>query len=1202
MRHKIIVYDQTGKNILAIFSPPLGPEQTSLFRFPKYDFRPGIANRSFEVLTSDKKSQYIKEGNWVEFWRLGVPVARGQIKPLTPSKDMLWLKVNAFGDGVQLHNHYTPPEWDWWNGWDLADIIRAMMWGMIWDSWSVQEQWEFCTLNSTQILGLVDSEHNSEDIILGVNANNAFLTTGEIVSNIVQREDAEEWYVLQVADSVSADTAIKYFVRSGNTATPDASWSVWTEMVRSPPTTKTWSVSGQAGKYLQWKAVLSTENTEDEGMEGTYGHSPVLHALRVVRRYRISGIKEGAIPVSFGLSAVDFKPGNEKYSEILEKLCKKYEVKYWFDCDWEDRTSRIHTSLSPGVDRSRQPGCIWREGRDFRKLDVQFDRNSYCNYLLLLGAGDGVNQLSDFVKDDVEIADRGRIVGKYEDSECKDIAVLRTKGLEELEKRKKGKYAIEVRMPGGRFKKQGQLPYGLYDTVQVVGKSQSIIATHQIIELCISETSRGETIAVKLDNQILTTNHILDNIRRKVYGDTYSPSNPLRPKPTVNVFARGEYGYISLSCYGEGEEFEWWVSKDGIEYKYLKTVKTHDTDHRQLAVGTQYWYKVRQRVGSYWSNLSGAATTIVKSIQPEDLDKMPPAKPAGLNVVKDVVISHDGVVLYRNKLSWDGVVTNADGTPINDLREYILERAELSGENPGPFWELTRISKGTLFYYDLLGLEKGKTYVYRMRADDIVGNPSEYSDHLQVTVDQTAEAPGGTITLHLVQKAGAIRVEITHDDRPADIGGWSVYAGATPDFVPTAANKKGEGFTLVHEFPAEVGKDYWVKVQAYSRSGIPGQFITAGPVQAKLLDHADLSMATYQSRISVAPELVSGDLKNISDDNPNTSVICQPNTTFLFEYPIIYTFDSIIIKATHVESTGTKASMVVIEYLDPGGTWKLVTQTTSKTIFGDPLLKQMVFAQMIQTRAIRIQVYHDYVQHTVSIIRPMTKNIADVGVFGTLSAGMLNVVSANGRFKIADGWIQYDAQGRKIRELDSQGNVYVYNPVSGQVTYIERNDGSLVMFGGATGQDEIFILGRDAQGNILSRFGGTLADGIVEANNLKVDQIEMKHIKKAIYTGEHTFDSMVLNIARSRTFGHQNMTYFCGSPYISFVDIDGYYWTLIDDQYITQNNDDGTWAKIRITVSSIFTDSFMVTLKYVEGNATQTKPVLLYVKRWGIYN
>ena len=133
---------------------------------------------------------------------------------------------------------------------------------------------------------------------------------GEYESDVRDTRGMARWGRIRWESEQPSGTSVRLFARSGNTDSPDQTWSEWTGPYTDP--------AGEAlacppARYLQWKAVLGTENEEAPTVSSvsasylTRNNPPRVHAVTV---YEPGVYLRDAAPGQVGQSAqTDLPPG-----------------------------------------------------------------------------------------------------------------------------------------------------------------------------------------------------------------------------------------------------------------------------------------------------------------------------------------------------------------------------------------------------------------------------------------------------------------------------------------------------------------------------------------------------------------------------------------------------------------------------------------------------------------------------------------------------------------------------------------------------------------------------------------------------------------------------------------------------------------------------------------------------------------------------
>jgi|GEM_PF-3677253 len=163
---------------------------------------------------------------------------------------------------ISLHFSWDAGSWD--TSSDKIEISSVSIDPAIdWGSWSNE-----CSDNSGCAVenlenknyiqyrfNLSTSDESSSPSVNSVTlSRSAYETSGTFLSDIIDAGQSVDWETLTYEGNAPSDTVMTFHTRSGNTPTPDASWSVW-QAVNSP-------VASPDARYFQYEAVFTSENEE----------------------------------------------------------------------------------------------------------------------------------------------------------------------------------------------------------------------------------------------------------------------------------------------------------------------------------------------------------------------------------------------------------------------------------------------------------------------------------------------------------------------------------------------------------------------------------------------------------------------------------------------------------------------------------------------------------------------------------------------------------------------------------------------------------------------------------------------------------------------------------------------------------------------------------------------------------------------------
>ena len=133
---------------------------------------------------------------------------------------------------------------------------------------------------------------------------------GEYESDVRDTRGMARWGRIRWESEQPPGTSVRLFARSGNTDSPDQTWSEWTGPYTDPEGE---ALACPPARYLQWKAVLGTQNDETPTVSSvsasylTRNNPPRVHAVTV---YEPGVYLRDAAPGQVGQSAqTDLPPG-----------------------------------------------------------------------------------------------------------------------------------------------------------------------------------------------------------------------------------------------------------------------------------------------------------------------------------------------------------------------------------------------------------------------------------------------------------------------------------------------------------------------------------------------------------------------------------------------------------------------------------------------------------------------------------------------------------------------------------------------------------------------------------------------------------------------------------------------------------------------------------------------------------------------------
>lgn len=239
--------------------------------------------------------------------------------------------------------------------------------------------------------------------------------------------------------------------------------------------------------------------------------------------------------------------------------------------------------------------------------------------------------------------------------------------------------------------------------------------------------------------------------------------------------------------------------------------------------------------------LMGTGPQVTTALPRPDVDRLAPAAPAAVTIASAAYTDANGQQAASATVSWAQVVTNSDGTAIDDLDMYLVSYSVNGGA-----YSAESATGALSAYYS--GLPLGSTLTARVRARDRVGNLSGYATSSATVLAVDATAPGQPSTPAVVATLGGVRV--TWDGLlngggavPADFDRVDVHVSTVTGFAPSAATLRGDLLTAGSlTVPGLAYVPQYVKLVARDRAGnssVASAQATVTPAQALTADLAD---------------------------------------------------------------------------------------------------------------------------------------------------------------------------------------------------------------------------------------------------------------------------------------------------------------------------------------------------------------------------
>lgn len=169
------------------------------------------------------------------------------VDPFSYVSFYLWLKTSdpwIASDAFQIDWIGIIPPDAWWSDWSEPCSDRAG-----------------CEINPSDLEGKefiqfrLNLSTEDYEITPTINSLAIATTTGEYASSIIDsNQEDSQWQTLESEADVPVGTEIVFYTRTGTTAIPDDSWSVW-QLVDS-------TITSPDARYLQYKAVLTSTKAD----------------------------------------------------------------------------------------------------------------------------------------------------------------------------------------------------------------------------------------------------------------------------------------------------------------------------------------------------------------------------------------------------------------------------------------------------------------------------------------------------------------------------------------------------------------------------------------------------------------------------------------------------------------------------------------------------------------------------------------------------------------------------------------------------------------------------------------------------------------------------------------------------------------------------------------------------------------------------
>jgi len=781
-RYTARIYDKS-RSLLAVLENTVGAHYTR---------RIGQACEvGFGIPASDPKAALLSEAMYFDLYRDGTRIASAQIEKR--DMDRTPYVVTGLTNEIKLRDLMTPANWTY-DGWEAMDAIRDLLLEFRTFVKQTKADWEDVNGERYRV-DTTTQPTRAGDVVLAKDGTGHYYASGYVVTAPIDLgPDVFKIDRIRWQQTVGEAVSIKVQTRTGNTPTPDASWSAWSaeQTVAVPEESARTGVpcTSPTARYIQVKLNLYTTDTQTPSETGTtFGFTPILHACEVAARYQTE-LSVGNVPASISrqLQGVEFSYAN--YLEAMGQICDK--IKYEWEVDGDDR---LNVAPQLGADKSAQ--IVLREGENTNITVLRDEPGEVVNVLTALGAGDGLAQLRITLQDDESIAKYGRRPGTYENRDLDDRDALLAEAQEYLAKMAWPQPELQVET----FVDPEWPEFRVGDAVRVISPMRGINITARILEERRQSTERGEIVTLGLNTTLKSLIDVIVGERPGLPGGEVVA-------PPIGLAISSGIKLLHLQWYGYADYFVIEHSTDGVAFAVLEPHWTGwSYTHSNLPVGSEHWYKVYAVRGGKRSAAAGPVRGVASALPPEDMDTTAPATPAGLAVISSSEYTTGDLWIVKNTLTWD---PNTEP----DMKEYQVYRSDGNNTN---YKCIAIVAFGTNSYVDTQGIKENIAYYYRIRAVDKQGNASPFSVEVSVTSDRDTTPPAVPTGVQVVAAIQKLVIKWNPNTEP-DLKGYEVHVSTTQGFTPSANTLVFKGLGTIIDYTGSMGTTYYVRIRAYDRS------------------------------------------------------------------------------------------------------------------------------------------------------------------------------------------------------------------------------------------------------------------------------------------------------------------------------------------------------------------------------------------------
>jgi hypothetical protein len=421
------------------------------------------------------------------------------IGPLDKTSDPV--SITAIGLACKLDRYRTPCLFNYED--TPATVLRAVLKEHRFQRLTTNADYDAGTFNHTQRIDLGESGSGDEGGAVMLDSTVTppkppYYYSGDYISAVINvGSDITAWRKIKFKASINEKGSATFQTRTGPTATPDGSWTVWTSAVEIDAFCEDgYSITSTAQQYIQIKVNFSTDDTE---------FSPIIQAIEIQGTYG-SILAEGTGFSDLPTENISINPSYESHLKLLNttlsELGKEVEepagsgIYKWKVFEWEETSAgAINVAAPPGSDLSAQ--YTFHEYQHFELIEYEEDDSDLVNYIYGFGTGTGLDQLETYAQDTDSIAKYGKRVGIYESATETVESNLTDATTAYLKEYKDPKKSVRIKLidtPDETW------DFKVGDKVRLISPNRSLDATLRIIREVRQYANDGFSVELSLTN------------------------------------------------------------------------------------------------------------------------------------------------------------------------------------------------------------------------------------------------------------------------------------------------------------------------------------------------------------------------------------------------------------------------------------------------------------------------------------------------------------------------------------------------------------------------------------------------------------------------------------------------------------------------------------------------------------------------------